>query len=163
MSDACLVARSGLILCNPMDCSLPGFSVHGIFQARILEWVANFLILGIFPTPGIEPTSPVFPALQVGSLPAEPSGKPLSRWREKYFTAMKYFRGQLGEGGRERAGPVSRGLVLLFTKSFWSPRHWRESTQLSPQLPTGWAAKLAPSAVRLLSQQSWAHSAQRWS
>ena len=27
-------------LCNPMDCSLPGSSVHGIFQARILEWVA---------------------------------------------------------------------------------------------------------------------------
>ena len=27
-------------LCDPMDCSLPGFSVHGIFQARILEWVA---------------------------------------------------------------------------------------------------------------------------
>ena len=27
-------------LCNPMDCSLPGFSVYGIFQARILEWVA---------------------------------------------------------------------------------------------------------------------------
>ena len=27
--------------CDPMDCSLPGTSVHGIFQARILEWVAN--------------------------------------------------------------------------------------------------------------------------
>ena len=27
-------------LCDPMDCSLPGFSVHGIFQARVLEWVA---------------------------------------------------------------------------------------------------------------------------
>ena len=27
-------------LCNAMDCSLPGFSVHGIFQARILDWVA---------------------------------------------------------------------------------------------------------------------------
>ena len=27
-------------LCNPMDCSLPGFSVHGIFQARALEWGA---------------------------------------------------------------------------------------------------------------------------
>ena len=27
-------------LCDPMDCSLPGFSVHGILQARILEWVA---------------------------------------------------------------------------------------------------------------------------
>ena len=29
-----------LTLCNPMDCSLPGSSVHGIFQARILKWVA---------------------------------------------------------------------------------------------------------------------------
>ena len=29
-----------LTLCNPMDCSLPGYSVHGILQARILEWVA---------------------------------------------------------------------------------------------------------------------------
>ena len=27
-------------LCDPMDCSLPGFSIHGIFQARVLEWVA---------------------------------------------------------------------------------------------------------------------------
>ena len=27
-------------LCNPMDCSLPGSSIHGIFQARVLEWVA---------------------------------------------------------------------------------------------------------------------------
>ena len=27
-------------LCNPMDCSLPGYSVHGIFQARVVEWVA---------------------------------------------------------------------------------------------------------------------------
>ena len=27
-------------LCDPMDCNLPGFSVHGIFQARVLEWVA---------------------------------------------------------------------------------------------------------------------------
>ena len=26
--------------CDPMDCSLPGSSIHGIFQARILEWVA---------------------------------------------------------------------------------------------------------------------------
>ena len=30
----------GPTLCNPMDCSLPGSSVHGILQARILEWVA---------------------------------------------------------------------------------------------------------------------------
>ena len=36
-----VVAQSCLTLCNPMDCSLPGSSTHGIFQARILEWVAN--------------------------------------------------------------------------------------------------------------------------
>ena len=35
-----LVTPSCPILCNPMDCSPPGSSVHGIFQARILEWVA---------------------------------------------------------------------------------------------------------------------------
>ena len=34
------VTQSCLTLCKPMDCSLPGSSVHGIFQARILEWVA---------------------------------------------------------------------------------------------------------------------------
>ena len=33
------VAQSCLILWDPMDCSLPGFSIHGIFQARVLEWV----------------------------------------------------------------------------------------------------------------------------
>ena len=32
--------QSCLTLCNPMDCSPPGSSVHGIFQARLLEWVA---------------------------------------------------------------------------------------------------------------------------
>ena len=35
--------------CDPVDCSLPGSSVHGILQARILEWAAIFL-QGIFPT-----------------------------------------------------------------------------------------------------------------
>ena len=34
------VARSCPTLCDPMDCSLPGSSTHGIFQARVLEWVA---------------------------------------------------------------------------------------------------------------------------
>ena len=34
------VAQSCPTLSDPMDCSLPGFSVHGIFQARVLEWGA---------------------------------------------------------------------------------------------------------------------------
>ena len=40
---ACMCAKSLQLcwtLCNPMDCNLPGFSVHGILQARILDWVA---------------------------------------------------------------------------------------------------------------------------
>ena len=35
------VTLSCRTLCNPMDCSLPGSSVHGIFQARVLDWVAT--------------------------------------------------------------------------------------------------------------------------
>ena len=46
-----------------MDCGLPGSSVHGIFQARVLEWVA-ISFSGDLLHPGIKPGSP---ALQVGS------------------------------------------------------------------------------------------------
>ena len=55
-----------------MDCSLPGFSVHGILQARIMEWVSRSLLRGDLPKPGIEPRSP---ELQADSLPSEPPGK----------------------------------------------------------------------------------------
>ena len=41
-------------LCNPMDCSLPGSSVHGILQTRILEWVAIPISMGS--NPGFDPT-----------------------------------------------------------------------------------------------------------
>ena len=41
-SPLCLVTKLCLTLCDPMDCSPPGSSVHGISQARILEWVAIF-------------------------------------------------------------------------------------------------------------------------
>ena len=57
-----------LTLCDPMDCSLPGSSVHGILQARTLEWIA-MPPPGDLPDPGIESTSPAGPALQVDSLP----------------------------------------------------------------------------------------------
>ena len=40
ISCSCLVLSHVFTLCDSMDCSLPGFSVHGILQARILEWVA---------------------------------------------------------------------------------------------------------------------------
>ena len=58
-------------LCDPTDCSLPGSSVHGILQARILEWVAIHFFRGSS-DPGITPGSP---ALQADSLPSEAPGK----------------------------------------------------------------------------------------
>ena len=60
-------------LCNPMDCSPPGSSVHEIFQARILEWVA-ICFSRESSNPGIEPGSP---SLQADSLPTELQGKPM--------------------------------------------------------------------------------------
>ena len=68
------VAQLCLTLWDPMDCSLPGSFVHGIFQARVMEWVAISSFWG-FPNPGIEPGSPT---LQVDTLPSKPQGKPIT-------------------------------------------------------------------------------------
>ena len=51
----CLVASVMSNLCDSMDCSLSGSSVHGILQARILEWVAISPSRGIFLTYGLNP------------------------------------------------------------------------------------------------------------
>ena len=59
------VIKSCPTLCDPMV-----YTVHGILQARILDWVA-LCSPGDLPNPGIEPRSP---ALQVDSLPAKPQG-----------------------------------------------------------------------------------------
>ena len=62
------VAQSCATLCDPMDCSLPGSSVQGILQARILEWVAISFSRGS--------SRPRFPTLQADTLLSEPPGKP---------------------------------------------------------------------------------------
>ena len=71
----CSVSQSCLTLCNSVDCSLPGSSVHGILQARTLTWVAiPFSWVGgggNLPEPGIKPGSS---ALQTNSSPSEPPG-----------------------------------------------------------------------------------------
>ena len=65
------VKSLSLQLCDPMDCSPPASSIHGIFQARVLEWVAR-TSPGDLPNPRIEPGSP---ALRADSSPSEPPGK----------------------------------------------------------------------------------------
>ena len=77
MKSKVLVAQSCLTLGDRMHCSLPGSSVYGILQARILEWYP-FSLPGDLPDPGIEARSP---ALQADSLSSEPPGKPMKKLR----------------------------------------------------------------------------------
>ena len=65
--------QSCLTLCNPMDCSPPGSSVHVILQARVLEWAA-FPLPEDLSDPGIKHGSL---ALQVDSLPLSYQGNPI--------------------------------------------------------------------------------------
>ena len=72
---SCMCAQLCLTLCNPMDCSLPGSSLHGLFQARILEWAAISSPRGSFQLRD-RTWSPVSPALAGGFFTTLPSGKP---------------------------------------------------------------------------------------
>ena len=83
------VAQPCSSLCDPMDCSLPRSSVHGILQSRILEWEL-FPSPGDLPNPGSELGSP---ALQRDSLPAELPRKPINI-RENFFCASRKGRGK---------------------------------------------------------------------
>ena len=67
------MAKSCLTLCDPMDCSPPGFSVHGILQARTLEWVAIPFCRGSSRPSGRTQVSCIGKA---DSSPSEPPGKP---------------------------------------------------------------------------------------
>ena len=70
-------------LCDPVDSSPPGSSVHGILQARILEWVA--ISFSRRSSLEIEPRSPT---LQADSLSPEPPGKPLISFRTDWFDLL---------------------------------------------------------------------------
>ena len=61
----------------PFGISPPGSSVHGVFQARILEWVATYFSREF--SQGLN-LCILSPALQADSLPTEPSGKPINPW-----------------------------------------------------------------------------------
>ena len=81
-----LITQLGLTLYNPMDCNLPGFSVHEILQARILEWVASSFSSGFsWPRDWTQVQS-----LQADSLPSEPPEKHIYGVHViKYYMAIK--------------------------------------------------------------------------
>ena len=70
---ACSVVQPCLTLCDPVDCSPSGFSVHRIIQTRILDYPDHFLLQGIFLTQG---WNLHLLHWQVDSLPFGPPGKP---------------------------------------------------------------------------------------
>ena len=72
----CSVTQSCSTLCDPMDSSLPGSSVHGIFQATILEQVVIFLLQQIFPTQGSNLQHLHLLHWQADSLPLSHKGSP---------------------------------------------------------------------------------------
>ena len=83
-----LVAWSHPTLCDPVDHRRPGSSVHGMLQARTLEWVAMPSSRGL-PHPGVEPGSP---PLQADSLATEPSAPKPWSWNLKcsFILYLKY-------------------------------------------------------------------------
>ena len=76
-----LIIKSNPTLCDHMDCSPPSFSVHRIFQARILEWFATSLFRGYSQPRDRTHIS----CLAGGFFTAEPSGKPSWYWGSHHW------------------------------------------------------------------------------
>ena len=79
-----MCAQLCLTPCDPLDCSPPAFSVPGIVQGRILEWVAISSSKGSS-HPRIEPVSPVSSTLAGGFLTTEPPGKSFTHFFKLVF------------------------------------------------------------------------------
>ena len=88
------VTQSCLTLCHPVDCSLPGCSVHGIPQQEYWDGL-TFPSPGDLPDPGIEPGSP---ALQADALLSEPPGKPHSDGAVTHLSSTNSLQGRLETG-----------------------------------------------------------------
>ena len=80
-------------LCDPLDHSLPGFSAHGILQARILEWL-SCPTPGDFPGPGIEPVFLMSPALAGGLLTTN------TTWEAHLLNRLVQLQGHLRKKNR---------------------------------------------------------------
>ena len=91
---ACVHAKSlqlCLTLCDPMDCSPSGSSIHGILQARILKWVA-MPPLEDLPDPGTKPKCLMSPTLTGGFFITAPPGKPPVMYNQQFIQCNFLFR-----------------------------------------------------------------------
>ena len=83
------VTQLCLILCDPMDCSLPDSSVYELSQQEYWSRLP-FPSPGNLPDPGIQPASPVAPALAGGFFITEPPGKPLKE-KQKWSHSLVFY------------------------------------------------------------------------
>ena len=110
------MAKSCLTLSNPMDCSPQGPSVHGISQARMLEWISIPFSRGIFPAQGWNP------------------GLLLGRWILSHWAAWEAQRTQLCLKYTLRYIP---GPILEFFILFWTTGQTLSFSTVSPSYTDG--------------------------
>ena len=130
-----LVTQPYPTLCDPVDCSLPGSSVHGILQARILEWVAISSSTDL-PHPEIEPQPPI---LQADSLVLDPPGIPI--WSSS--SALDFY-------------PKKTEMLA------WKCTSLPCSLQLSLQWPR-YGSSLCPSMTEWMKRMWWIGRYTQWS
>ena len=107
----CSVTQLCPTLGNPMDCSLPGSSVRGISQARVLDWVTISPFQGIFLTQGSNLCLLGLPYWQVDSLPLHHLGSPLG-----YYYSLLMDR---ETDDTIRLSKMKRGSALLGDYGSW--------------------------------------------
>ena len=149
----CLVTQLCPTLCDPMDCSPPGSSVHGILQARILEWVAISFSRGSSP-PRDQTQVSCVSCIEGGFFTTEPLGKQQSIKQEKkkkapispswhscqavsLYTAVRIFPGFIARSGIAVGGSVcntwTRPTIYKFScnvssTNIYSPKwHYKDS------------------------------------
>ena len=123
-----------------MGYSPPGSSVHGILQARILEWVAMPSSRGS--SPGIEPRSP---ALQVDSFLSEPSGKPI------HIPMKNESRSVMPDSLRPLdytvhgilQARILEWVTFPFSRGSSQPRDWTQVSRIAGGFFTSWATREA--------------------
>ena len=156
----CLVTQSCPTLCRLMGCSLPDSSFHGIFQARIIEWVAiSNWVGGNLPHPGIELDLLHLLHWQAGSLSLVPPEKTLLRlqhslnwtidstWVSKWVKVtqtcptlcdpMDYtLRGIL-------QARILEWVAFPFSRGSSQPRSWTQVSHIAGGFFTSWATREA--------------------
>ena len=114
-----------------MDCSLPGSSVHGIFQTGILEQVAIFFSRGSFKTQGLKPSLLHLLHWQADSLPLVPPGTEKATAPHSSTLTWKIPWAE-EPGGLQSMGSLGVGHDWAPSFSFFTFMHWRRKWQRTP-------------------------------